>query len=196
MKKLLVILMVTFLAAPIFALDFSEATFSIDTKFENDIFNQLLEKIEQTNQYNYQIYYPKSLAKIEEMIKQEMKTTLKQIEIVAGLDRKRSWLRRSDIDEQKRQKLIYEQMLKIDNVPHQLSMFIMEHFDLDKINGAMTVSCIHREETKVYVQFTYNSKHGPKLIRVYYDYDHQINNGKIEPIRYTVDSVHRDINGL
>ena len=179
MKKYVLTIITVATALPLFAFNFNEDNFEINTDIKaeiNAVINKELEtavkekeiKTKQQNRDN----------KIIAAIEKEMKTALKSIKRNSKL--RRNMFTRSFVEEQKMQKQKYENMLN-QNVPTQIFMYMAEKFDLSKMQRFQVI-CIYHDDTIIEVRFAYPGK----AIVVYYDYNYKDKPGQFSPITHKI----------
>ena len=169
MKKLIITLIITAAAAPIFAFDFNSNNLVINSEIKSEIQKTLLQEVKSEVLGN--ILYQnnnsgqESKPEVVTLISEKMKLALQ--EITRNTKMRRNIFTSSFITEQKIQKYRYSDMLRY-NVPLKIYKYVVSNFDLDKIKNP-NVICIHHEETMIEFRFQYLSH----FVVVYYDYNYK-----------------------
>ena len=174
-KYILTIIMCCVVILPVWAFNFNENNFELDTNIKAKIETTITQEVNTAISENteYKDISKDSDNEIIETINKQMQIAIRDIS--RNLNFRKNIFTRSFIEEQKIQKQRYEDMIKWD-IPTQIYEYIGLNFDLAKVKDVMA-SCIYRNETMIVVRFNYATKH----IIVYYDY-----NSKQDPITYIV----------
>jgi hypothetical protein len=175
MKKYILIIIAGIMALPLFAFNFNDNEFEIDTNIKTEIEAVISQEVNTviTENTEYETSFRNSDNEIIAAINKQMQIAMQDIN--RSLKFRKNIFTRSLVEEQKIQKQRYEDMLKWD-VPGQIYEYIRLNFDLYKVKDIMA-SCVYHNETLVVVRFNYASSH----VIVYYDY-----NSKQEPITHIV----------
>ena len=157
MKKLTLILIAGIISAPLFAFNFTEANFEIDSEIKTQINTVIADEVnniiiergpQQSGSYTEGV--------ILAAIKEEFKLAQKHIERNSNM--RNRFPNKQFIEEQKLQKQRYANMDKW-NIPAKILAYIKANFDLQKMKNIRAV-CKYVNETGIDVRFIYGSDEG------------------------------------
>lgn len=152
MKKLTLILIVATLSAPLFAFDFNEGNFEIDSEIKTQINAAISGEV---NNIVIEKGQQQSKSYIEDeillLITQELQRAQKHVERNSQM--RNRFPNKQFIREQKLQKQRYENMFMW-NIPEKILEYIKANFDLQKVEHVKAI-CKYVNETGIDVRFTY-----------------------------------------
>ncbi len=175
MKKYILIIVAGIMALPLFAFNFNNNEFEIDSKIKTEIETAITQEVNTviTENTEYKTSFRNSDNEIIAAINEQMQIAMQSIN--RSLKFRKNIFTRDFVEEQEIQKQRYENMIKWD-IPGQIYEYIRLNFDLYQVKDVIA-SCVYRNETLVIVRFNYASSH----VIVYYDY-----NSKQDPITHIV----------
>lgn len=162
MKKYILTSLVIFATLPLFAFNFVEGNFAVNTELKQEINNKLNVSLEEEISKIKKAKAEEPQPKIVSLIWEQMNFAMNNINRNTKL--RKNILIRHFVEEQEIQKQRYENMMDWD-VPNQLYKHIALNYDIAKVEHPMA-ACVYKDETIVEVRFSYCGKH----VIVYYDY--------------------------
>ena len=162
MKKYILTSLVIFATLPLFAFNFVEGNFAVNTELKQEINNKLNVSLEEEIAKIKKAKAEKPQPKIVSLIWEQMNFAMEHINRNAKM--RKNVLIRHFVEEQQIQKQRYENMMDWD-VPNQLYQYIALNYDMAKVKNPFA-ACVYKDETIVEVRFSYCDK----FIIVYYDY--------------------------
>ena len=175
MKKYILTIITGVMALPLFAFNFNENNFTIDSNIKAEIRTAITQEVNTAISENTECNDTSKDSDNEIIVAINKQMEIAMRDINRNLKFRRNIFTHDFIEEQKIQKQRYENMVKWD-IPTQIYEYIGLNFDLAKVKDIMA-SCVYRNETLVVVRFNCASKH----IIVSYDY-----NSKQDPITHIV----------
>ena len=151
MKKYILTLFAAGITLPLFAFDFNNGNFEINTGIKAEIkpvMEQEIINVARENKIQYAEY------QIISEIRNEMKTVKKTIDRNANM--RNRFPNKKFIKEQKEQQIRYENMAKWD-IPTKIFDYIKENFNLQHISFVRVV-CTYVNNTAIDVHFSYDNK--------------------------------------
>ena len=150
MKKLTLILIATAISAPLFAFDFNDSNFEINSEIKTQLNTMIAQVMKDTVKENQQ---SRSYVETEILsaIWEEFNLAKKHIERNSQM--RNRFPNRKFIQEQKLQKQRYENMANW-NIPEKILEYIKTNFDLQKVEHVKAI-CKYVNETGIDVRFTY-----------------------------------------